>query len=175
MSSDSHNYDGIEEHDNPLPIWWLVTFFATIIFAFVYFIHYMFGGGVSLQQEFTDQMKALPNIAEKLWTEDELKGPFSSPENLSSGRALFLGKCAACHGNEGQGSIGANLTDKFWIHGGTRKDIIQLIQSGVVSKGMPTWSGVLSDSELISVASYVYSLRQSPKIGKQAEGQEIKE
>ena len=46
-----HEYDGIVEHDNPLPTWWLWTFFLAIIFAFLYFIHYEFGGGETLQQE----------------------------------------------------------------------------------------------------------------------------
>ena len=176
MSTDNHNYDGIVELDNPLPNWWLATFMGTIIFAFLYALHYMTGSGPTLAEEFAADMKSLPQVTEKIWTEEELTPPFNSSEKVASGKAIFTGKCAACHGNEGQGVIGPNLADKFWIHGkGTRAEIIQLIKKGVVSNGMPAWGEVLSESELVEVAAYAYSLRTTnPANPKAPQGTEIK-
>ncbi len=176
MSSDNHNYDGIVELDNPLPNWWLAIFQATIIFAFIYSIHYMTGSGPTLSQEFESDMKSLPQVTEKVWTEEELIPPFNSADKIASGKAVFAGKCAACHGNEGQGVIGPNLADKYWIHGqGHRTEIIQVIKKGVIANGMPGWGDVLSESELVDVAAYAYSLRATnPANPKAPQGTEIK-
>lgn len=176
MNSNNH-HDGIEELDNPLPNWWLFIFFGTIIFSFIYVLHYMSGSGPTLQQEFEEQMKALPQVAEKSFTEEDLKTPFSSPENISGGKAVFASKCVACHGIEGQGLIGPNLTDSYWIHGkGHRKDIIEVVQKGVVTNGMPAWAGVLSDNEVIQVAAFAYSLKGTrPQNPKAPQGNEVKE
>lgn len=177
MSSDNHDYDGIQELDNPLPNWWLATFFGTIIFSSIYYLHYMSGAGPTLKQEFEAQMKSLPQAVEKVLTEEELKGPFKSPDNIANGKVVFASKCSVCHGVEGQGIIGPNLTDKFWLHGlGQRKDILQTVQKGVVANGMPAWGDVLSESDAISVAAFVYSLRGTqPSNPKAPQGQEVKE
>ena len=60
----NHDYDGIKEYDNPLPNWWLMTFFGAIIFGFIYWIHYEFGGGLSLAEEYKkdDTIKAYRNF-----------------------------------------------------------------------------------------------------------------
>jgi cytochrome c oxidase cbb3-type subunit 3 len=171
-----HEYDGIQEYDNPLPNWWLVSFFGTIIFAFLYYLHYSFGGGPTLTQELEVAMKDLPKAEEQVWGEDELKAKMDSPDLIAKGKAVFAGKCAACHGNEGQGVIGPNLTDKFWLHGGHRADILRTINKGVTEKGMPSWAGMLNDDEMMQVAGFVYSLRQThPANGKAPQGEEVKE
>lgn len=176
MSSDNHNYDGIEELDNPLPNWWLFIFLGTIIFAFIYFLHYASGTGLTQTAELEIQMKNLPKPAEKIWTEEELNAPFGAPENIASGKAIFVAKCVACHGNEGQGVIGPNLTDNFWIHGkGQRKDILDVVQKGVVANGMPAWGGVISESEAVHVSAFVYSLKGTkPANPKAPQGEEVK-
>lgn len=176
MSEDKHEYDGITELDNPLPSWWLFTFFGTIIFAFIYFIHYSFGGGLTQSQELEIEMKSLPVAQEKSWSEEELTGPFGIGANIENGKDLFQAKCAACHGNEGQGVIGPNLTDHFWIHGiGQRKDILSLIRQGVVANGMPAWAGMMTDDEIIHVAAFVYSMKgKTPANPKAPQGTEVK-
>lgn len=170
-----HNYDGIEEYDNPLPLWWLLTFFGTIIFAFHYAIHYQFGGGLSLADELKLAMDSLPKISEKQWSEEDLKTETDKSENIAEGKAVFAGKCAACHGAEGQGVIGPNLADKFWIHGkGDRVGIIQVVNKGVADKGMPSWNGLLTDKEIVSVVGYVYSLKNTnPANPKPPQGVEV--
>lgn len=171
-----HDYDGIQEYDNPLPNWWLTTFFGTIIFAFIYYLHYTFGGGPTLTQELETAMKDMPKATEKVWDEGDLQSKMT-PEAVAKGKAVFAAKCAACHGPEGQGVIGPNLTDKFWIHGkGHRSDIIQTITKGVTEKGMPSWSGMISDDEIMQVAGFVYFLRNThPANPKAPQGEEAKE
>ncbi len=172
-----HEYDGIQECDNPLPMWWLTIFVGTVIFAFFYWFHFTYGGGQNLQQELTQEISKLPKPTEKVFSEAALQTEMEKPENVTLGHAVFSGKCAVCHGAEGQGLIGPNLTDSFWINGkGHRTDIIKIVSSGVLEKGMPAWSSLLSEPELIAVSGYVYSLRgQHPANGKAAEGIEVKE
>jgi len=171
----NHNYDNIQEYDNPLPGWWLVTFFATIIFSFNYFIHYTWGGGQTQTQELAQHLDSLPKSQQKSWQEQDLIAQLTAEEVKMNGKMVYSAKCSSCHGQEGQGMIGPNLTDRFWIHGqGLRKDIIEVIAKGVVEKGMPAWDGMISENELLAVTGYVYSLQgQNPPNPKEPQGQEI--
>ncbi len=157
-----HNYDGIQEYDNPLPNWWLITFFGTIIFGFIYFVHYVGSGvGPTLMDEFKASMEKVEHQIAKSGgesqSEEVLAALFMKPENLALGREVFQAKCASCHAPEGGGLIGPNLSDRFWINGkGTRKDIYTVVAEGVVQKGMPSWESLLKKEELIAVSSLVY-------------------
>lgn len=169
----SHHYDGIREYDNLLPNWWLMIFFGTIAFGLIYFLHYASGSAVTQEQELAADLSALPKVSEKVWIESELQGK----GDMKIGQAIFISKCSACHGQEGQGVIGPNLSDKYWIHGkGLRKDIMQIVSTGVLEKGMPAWDGILSEDEEIAVTSYVYSLRNTQPVNPKApQGEEIKD
>ena len=91
-------------------------------------------------------------------------------------RPLLLEKCSSCHGNLGQGGIGPNLTDDYWIHGSNFVDNLKTIWNGVPSKGMVTWKGVLKPNTIYSVGSYIYTLRGShPKNPKPREDQAPKQ
>ncbi len=174
QSGQHHEYDGIIEHDNALPNWWLTTFFGTIIFAFIYYLHYTFGGGPNLNQELAQQMKSLPVQASSLFDETDLEKKFAALGANEAGAAVFVAKCASCHGQKGEGLIGPNLTDKFWIHGkGLRADIMKVIVDGVLDKGMPSWSASLKEEEMNQVAAFVYDLRKSPLKGKEPQGSEV--
>ena len=170
-----HNYDDIQELDNPLPNWWLTTFFGTIIFAFLYYIHYTFGGGATLQEELKVALQELPKATEILLSEKELETKLGAPGSLEKGKAVFVAKCTACHGAEGQGLIGPNLTDEYWIHGkGTRADIYAVIQKGVAEKGMPAWGSMISSDEVVQVTGYVYSLKGThPLNAKPPQGEKV--
>jgi cytochrome c oxidase cbb3-type subunit 3 len=170
-----HAYDGIEEFDNPLPNWWLVTLFATIIFAFIYYLHYTVGGAPTQLQELEADMKALPQVAKAQWNEADVTQKMNALSSLAKGKEIFQGRCASCHGPEGQGLIGPNLTDKFWIHGhGTRADLMQIISEGVLDKGMPAWATMISEDEVLNVAAFVHSLRAThPSNPKPPQGEEV--
>lgn len=176
-----HDYDGIREYDNPLPTWWLWTFFLTIIFAFLYFLHYQFGGGPTLKDELAVAMKNLeaasaqhaPAVTE---TEELLAEAMKSPQSVELGATTFAGKCASCHGPQLGGLIGPNLTDNFWLHGkGTRMDIVGVIRKGVPEKGMPPWETLLSKEEVYGLTAYILSKKGSnPANPKAPQGVEVK-
>jgi cytochrome c oxidase cbb3-type subunit 3 len=177
-----HNYDGIKEFNNPLPGWWLVTFFGTIIFAFVYYVHYELGGGPSLNEELQMGLSRIkqmgvshaPQVAKEAALTEEFIAQFESdPKNLTLGNQVYEGKCASCHGPQLQGLIGPNLTDEFWIHGqGTRLDIMKVISEGVADKGMPPWGPLLKKDEMLSLTALVHSKKgSSPPNPKLPQGQ----
>ena len=174
-----HDYDGIKEYDNPLPTWWLVTFFATIIFAFHYWIHYEFGGAMDQKAELKQDMAQVQQLQQKhppsVDKEDELQKLAGSTEVIKKGSEVFAAKCAVCHGPELQGVIGPNLTDEYWIHGrGTLVDIAQVIRSGVLDKGMPNWESQLQNDEIRALTVFVASRKGShPANPKAPQGEKI--
>lgn len=159
-----HEYDGIIEHDNPLPTWWLWTFFLTIIFSFLYYLHYEIAGGPTLQDELKVAMQEIEKrqtsvtASSPMETEDSLMAVFAKEGALEVGASQYATKCASCHGVELQGGIGPNLTDKFWLHGNaTRLDIVKVIRDGVAEKGMPPWGPVMKRDEIYAVSAFVMS------------------
>jgi len=80
----------------------------------------------------------------------------------------------ACHGDKGQGLVGPNLTDAYWIHGkGTRADIFKVIHDGVPDKGMLAWGEILKPEEVIAVSSFVFSIRNTNVPGKAPQGDKV--
>jgi cytochrome c oxidase cbb3-type subunit 3 len=175
-----HDYDGIQEYDNPLPNWWLWGFFGTIIFGFIYLMHYTVGSGPTLQEELQVSMSHIEGLSaqgpKSDESEEELSQMMGKQGVVANGKALFATRCAVCHGENGQGLIGPNLTDNYWIHGqGTRKTIIAIIRQGVPEKGMPSWEPMLKSDEIMAVAAHVYSLKGTrPPNPKAPQGEEIK-
>ena len=113
-----HDYDGIQELDNPLPGWWLMTFYITIIFAVGYVLYYYAFDGPSSDEELAASMEKIElrraEVADAGGDgkdESTLVALVSDSEKTGAGQKEFLAKCMACHGNQGQGLIGPNLTD----------------------------------------------------------------
>lgn len=173
-----HNYDGIQELDNPLPGWWLLTFYGAIIFAFFYFAYYQLGGGPSSDEELKAGMVQINSqLAEQSaqnsqinWTELQ-----SQASVMGLGKEVYVGKCAVCHGANGEGLIGPNLTDRFWLHGdGSHPELYKVVLKGVLEKGMPAWEAQLKPDESLAVTVYVKSLiGTTPANGKPPQGQEV--
>lgn len=160
----THSYDGIDEHNNPMPTWWIWTFIITVIFAFHYFMHFeVLKQGQTLTQELADSMKQLKELqtaaANKFPTlsEEELEAKLKNPDLVKLGAGVFEGKCAMCHGPNLEGKIGPNLTDKVWIHGGTNSEIVKTVRQGVSAKGMPGWEGLLNSDEIFGVVALIKS------------------
>lgn len=76
----------------------------------------------------------------------------------SPGQAIYTMYCAACHGPEGAGLVGPNLTDTVFLHGGTKADIVKVITKGVGDKGMPTWEPILKPAQIDQVADHLVSM-----------------
>jgi len=178
-----HNYDGIQELDNPLPFWWLAIFYITMVFAAGYVFYYEFGDGPTLNQELAEEQKVIENIQYEGPSgpagldEAKLSGVIADSAQVELGKGIFAGKCAACHGPEGQGVIGPNLADAFWINGdGSPMAVAKVIQNGVGDKGMPAWGTQLKEEELYQVAAYVTSLKgTNPANPKAPQGNRVNE
>jgi cytochrome c oxidase cbb3-type subunit 3 len=160
-----HNYDGIMELDNKLPPWWVWGFYLTIVFAFVYIVYYhMSGVGKLSIAEYTEEMdKAAFEKAERIRLDAEYVTDanvirLTDAAVVKEGAATFQKNCLACHGDKGQGNVGPNLTDQYWLHGGGIKNIFHTITEGVPSKGMISWKAQLSPKQIQQVASFVMTL-----------------
>lgn len=164
----SHNYDGIEEYDNDLPKWWVHLFIITAVFGVVYVLYYHLGPGLSQEEVLVLDLEQIEKD-KKLKAEKEASAPkeesvdlamlVTDSSRIASGKEVFTGKCASCHGPDGGGTIGPNLTDNYWIHGGSLEQIKGVIEKGVLEKGMLAWKGILKDDEIINVISYIHSIK----------------
>lgn len=177
---ENHEYDGIQEFDNPLPGWWLVTFYGAIIFAAIYYFNITFNNGSTLAGEFDvawKQVQELKAANAPKTTEvnaDELNAKVAEPARIADGAKLFEAKCANCHGQKGEGLVGPNLTDNAWIHGkGTPADIHTVVYNGVLDKGMLAWKDMLTPDELTNAVAFVYSLKGTNVPGKAPQGEPV--
>ncbi|MBS2023784.1 MAG: c-type cytochrome [Deltaproteobacteria bacterium] len=169
-----HDYDGIREYDNPLPMWWFTTFVVCIAFGYAYWMHYEVARtGPSLMAEYqADQAEAARRAAASKPLTDELLVALSKdPQTVETGAKLFSQSCAVCHGAGGEGKIGPNLTDAYWLHGPKPTDIHKVIAGGVVEKGMPAWNPVLGPERVRALAAYVLTRRGLELPGKGPQGE----
>ena len=174
-----HEYDGIEEADNQLPLWWLILFFGTIVFGVAYwFAFHEYGTGRLPLAAYAEAKTQHEHLAERearaLARKTAAQGLSSLAEDASTvaaGTAAFQVTCAACHGMKAEGNIGPNLTDDAWIHGGSAEDIQKIINEGVAAKGMPAWGPSLGAVTVQQLTAYVLSLRGSNVPGKAPQGE----
>ncbi|MBS1600863.1 MAG: c-type cytochrome [Bacteroidetes bacterium] len=163
-----HDYDGIRELDNRLPPWWLYGFYCTIIFAGIYLWRYHVSHTaplsgeefqIAMQQASLQREAYLKKAANNV---DETTVKFLSDGNdLASGKTIFETTCFPCHGKFGEGGVGPNLTDDYWLHGGDIKDIFKTIKYGWPEKGMKSWKDDYSPVQIAQLSSYIKSLHGS--------------
>jgi cytochrome c oxidase cbb3-type subunit 3 len=174
-----HEYDGIQEFDYPAPFWWQLFFYLSLVFAVGYYAYYEIGNGMSSDERLKTALVEIERarIANRPKGPDvkELMALVANPDALKSGKEQYAAKCAACHGPDGGGLVGPNLTDRHWIHGkGEVGDIHKVVSDGVLDKGMPAWSALMSTAELNAVVAYVKSLAGTkPSNPKAPQGTEI--
>jgi cytochrome c oxidase cbb3-type subunit 3 len=96
--------------------------------------------------------------------------------SLASGKTIFMDNCAACHGRAGEGGVGPNLTDDYWLHQGGIKDIFKTIKYGWPEKGMKSWQQDLGAKQIHEISSYIKSLHgTNPANAKEKQGELYKE
>src|SRR6201990_2591398 len=180
-----HEWDGIKELNTPLPRWWVLTFYATIIWAIGYWVVYpawpLVSGYTTGVLPYTNRAAVTVDLAnlEALRGEkmkvlgtaslaDIEKDPALLALARARGKTVFADNCAPCHGT---GAAGANrypnLNDDDWLWGGSLDQIAQTIQFGARSGHAKAHEnqmlafgrdGVLKKDEIVTVASYVRSL-----------------
>ena len=174
-----HEYDGIRELDNDLPPGWKYGFYVTIVFACVYIYIYHISHSSELQageynKEMAQAEQDLANFRKNSASaidENNVK-LLTDAESLAKGKELFHDNCAPCHNQQGQGLVGPNLTDDYWLHGGSIKDIFNTIKYGWPEKGMKSWKDDFSGGQIALLASYIKSIHgTNPPNPKEKQGE----
>lgn len=184
VSTTGHQWDGIEELNNPLPRWWLWIFYATIVWGIWYVIAYpawpMISGATEGYKGWSTRANVAAELAEAEAANTEINAQLvaaelseipSNPELAgyarSAGEAVFNTWCVQCHGREGGGNIGyPTLSDDDWLWGGTMEDIYLTTAHGIRNEDdpdaryseMPAFGEILEDQEIVQVVNYVMSL-----------------
>lgn len=175
-----HSYDGIRELDNYLPPWWKWLFYGTIVWAVGYLIVYHVINILPLSEaeylaevERVQAMRATREVVEI----DEANLVYTPDDAIiKRGQEIFTSNCASCHRNDGGGGIGPNLTDDYWIHGGSLSNIFATIKNGVPEKGMISWAPILKPEEIRDASFFVMALRGTNVAdGKEPQGELYKE
>jgi cytochrome c oxidase cbb3-type subunit 3 len=173
-----HDYDGIRELDNKLPAWWIYGFYLTIIFAGIYLWRYHVAySAPSSIEEFQIAMKAADvekaeYLKKSATNVDESTVKLSTePAIIEAGKKIFVGSCAPCHGPEGQGTVGPNLTDDYWLHGGSVSSVFKSIKYGWPEKGMKSWKDDFSPIQISQLANFIKSIHGTkPANAKEPQG-----
>ena len=158
-----HAYDGIQEYDNPLPTWWKLIFYATILVVPIYLWDPLgIGLGPGREQAYKKELAAFaaahPPSTGPAISDEQFVAMSKDPAKVAEGQAVFTTTCVACHRPDGGGLIGPNLTDDYWIHGGKPAEIHKVITEGVLAKGMPNWGKMLKPEQTDAVTAYVISI-----------------
>lgn len=172
-----HEFDGIEEYDNPLPAWWFWGFLISIVFALGYLIYYPglgnFKGlsgwtsaGQLAQQQADAEERYGPVFAQ--YREIDVAELATIPAAMRMGQRLFANNCAQCHGSAGTGAYGfPNLTDQEWQWGNSSESIAHTLNNGRQAM-MPAWSGVVNAIGIRDLTEYVVQLSGREAVAEQA-------
>ncbi|MDZ7694917.1 MAG: cbb3-type cytochrome c oxidase N-terminal domain-containing protein [Balneolaceae bacterium] len=165
-----HEYDGIRELDNHMPVWWLWLFYFTIAFGVGYLLYYqVLGWGPTQHEEYQQEIAAAEArfglqedetnpVEEYTWTVS------TDESDIAAGKELYMNPnqlCFTCHGNQGEGLVGPNLTDEYWLHGCSPKEIAASIINGYPDMGMLAYgSGTrMSNEQVQHLVSYIASIQ----------------
>lgn len=167
-----HEYDGIRELDNHMPVWWLWLFYFTIAWGIGYMLYYYMLGGPTQEELYEQEMAT---AAEQYGLEPEGDGIeaevsdftwafLEDQSRIEEGREIYMSNgnlCYTCHGANGEGIVGPNITDDLWIHGCSAEEIASSIIEGYPDRGMIAYgSGArLSDEQVQSLVSYIASIQ----------------
>lgn len=176
-----HDFDGITELDNPTPAWFNVLFYGSILFGAAYLLNYhVFKWSPLQDEEYVIEMKVAEEQkasflakAGNLIDENSVKVN-SDPAIIAAGKAVYIQNCVACHVADGGGSVGPNLTDEYWLHGGTINAIFKTIKYGVPEKGMIPWEKTLTAKQTSDLSNYILSLKGTkPANPKEPQGEKL--
>lgn len=170
-----HDFDGIQEYDNRLPNWWLWTLWGTIVFSLGYWLVFHTYGIAKLpvaayEVEMESSGGSLADLSVRGLTAADLEAFAKDPAKLAEGKLVWSSTCQVCHKATGEGLVGPNLTDDYWVHGGDALSIHKTVVHGVVDKGMAAWGRQLGANRVDAVVAYLLTLRGTHIEGKAPEG-----
>ena len=200
VETTGHVWDGIRELNNPLPRWWVWTFYLTIIWAIGYTVFYpawpLLSGNTKgiwnvtnravLKDELTAAAASQKAVVDQITATpvaDVLKDQKLTEFATAAGAAAFKVNCSPCHGSGAQGGIGyPNLNDNDWLWGGSVDQIYTTIAHGIRydqdpdtrQSQMPNFGEMLKPEEIQNVAAYVaQASKQTVEIGNPEAGQKL--
>ncbi len=162
-----HSHDGIEEYDNPLPQWWLILFWGTIVFGIGYLIAFPGMGnfpgvlGWTSVGQYEEEMAAAEARYAPLYaqySDTPVEQLYQNDEAMKMAQRIFGNNCSQCHGSDARGAFGfPNLVDDDWNWGGTPDAIRTTIVNG--RNGIMTpWGPILSNDQVDQVVAYVQQI-----------------
>ena len=160
-----HEFDGIKELDNPLPPWLKYIFYISIILTVTYLTRLVVFKDESIIQkkEYGREMAAARTKTEQDTKTEEVKSAaapaMTKEQTLAAGKVVFDKICYVCHGKFGEGLVGPNFTDEYWIHGGSHDEMKIVIVDGVIDKGMLSYKSQLNPKQIDQVIEYILSLQ----------------
>jgi cytochrome c oxidase cbb3-type subunit 3 len=161
-----HNYDGIQEYDNPIPGWWHLIFLGSVVFSICYVVVWHMTPIIPSRED--RHAQAVIRAEEAQFgplrdmppSEAKILAVMGNEKWLSGGESIFKGTCAVCHGSEGQGidGLGLNLTDDKYVHIDSLLSIYNTIKNGTPNGKMLPQSQ-LNDNEIAMAAGYAAHIR----------------
>lgn len=175
-----HEYDGIREFDNPTPGWWTALFVASCIFSALYFVFFEFSPTAwSIWDQYESSVSAdlvlqFGEIGTLEGDEETMLRYMQEPKWLMVGESVYKGNCVSCHGADGAGIIGPNLTDDHYKNVKTLTDFVKVLNEGAANGAMPAWQNRLHPNEIVLTACYVANMRgKNLPSSRAAEGEVI--
>jgi cytochrome c oxidase cbb3-type subunit 3 len=176
----SHYWDeDLTEYNKPMPRWWIVLFYLTIVFSLGYLLYYPglgafsgTGGWSSRREHDAQRAENDARIAAAFapYAEKSIEELAKDPAALKLGQSLFANHCAACHGADARGARGfPNLTDSVWHWGGAPEDILTTIRDGRQAMMPPLAGAFANEAEIDETVAYVRSLSGQSVDAGQAE------
>ena len=179
-----HEYDGIREYDNPCPAWWHAIFLGTVVFSVLYFVFFHIApaagtNGWTLDEAYEDDVAdnlklQFRDLGDLQVDEPTVLKYMQETEWLAMGASVYKTHCKSCHGADGSGLVGPNLTDDQYKNVKQLIDVARVIENGAANGSMPAWKNRLHPNEVVMVAAYVANLRGQNLTGPRgAEGSVI--
>lgn len=165
----SHYWDGdLTEYNKPMPRWWIILFYLTIVFGLGYLLYYPglgswrgTGGWTSGREHDADRAENQARIAAAFapYADKPVEELAKDPNVQRLGQAIFANNCAACHGADARGARGfPNLTDTIWHWGGLPQDILDSVTNGRQAMMPPLRAAFANEAEIDETVAYVRSL-----------------
>lgn len=179
-SHEKYTVDGIRQEDAPVPAWWRIGFLTLMCLSPIYFLYFHSGAeGRSAVELYESKMEVMARkkyaeIGELQPTAATILEYMEKDNWLKVGKVVFKSQCANCHGRDGEGKIGPNLTDNYYKNVRAIEDIARVIAKGANNNAMPAWEDKLLTNDIVLVSAYVASLRDTnAEGGKGQEGSDI--
>ena len=177
---ENYTVDEIKQEDAPVPRWWRMAFLTLLSLCPLYLLYFHAGAeGRSAVDSYEAKLEAITRkkyaeIGDLTADSATILKFMDQPNWVKVGKVVFKSNCSTCHGREGEGKIGPNLTDGHYKNVRGLEDIARVVNEGANNNAMPAWKDRLHQNDVVLVAAYVASLRGTDaEGGKGPEGVEI--